>query len=84
MYRGALSYYCSRENKTWETIPLNNERLSLVKTKLQIKNWQIVALNLLPYNISIILPPKGLLKRRLISRIEFLKKNVLSGLKIIR
>ena len=74
MYRGAVSYCCSRENKTWETIPLNNERLSLVKTKLQIKNWRIVVLNLLRYNISIILRPKGLLKRRLISRIEFLKK----------
>ena len=74
MYRGALSYCCSRENKTWETILLNNERLSLVKTKLQIKNRRIVVLNLLRYNISIILRPKGLLKRRLISRIEFFKK----------
>ena len=74
MYRGAVSYCCSRENKTWETIPLNNERLSLVKTKLQIKNRRIVVLNLLRYNISIILRPKGLLKRRLISRIEFFKK----------
>ena len=74
MYRGALSYCCSHINETWETIPLNNERLSLVKTNLQIKNWRIVALNLLPYNISIILRPKGLLKRRLISRIEFFKK----------
>ena len=76
MYQGAFSYCCSYENETWETIPLNNERLSLVKTKLQIKNWQIVALNLLPYNISINLRPKGLLKRRLISRIKFFKKSV--------
>ena len=71
MYQGALSYYCSHKKKTWETIPLNIERLLLVKTKLQIKNWRIVALNLLLYNISINLRPKGLLKRRLISRIKF-------------
>ena len=39
------SYSCSRENETLETIPLNNEGLSLVKTKFPMKNYQIVALN---------------------------------------
>ena len=39
------SYSCSRENETLETIPLNNEELSLVKTKFPMKNYQIVALN---------------------------------------
>ena len=39
------SYSCSRENETLETISLNNERLSLVKTKFPIKNYRIVALN---------------------------------------
>ena len=53
---------------------LNNERLSLVMTKLPIKNERIVALILLPYNISIILKLKGHIKERLISRIlNFLK-----------
>ena len=53
---------------------LNNERLSLVMTKLPIKNERIVALILLPYNISIILKLKGHIKGRLISRIlNFLK-----------
>ena len=40
----------------------NNERLPLVKTKLAIKNWRIVALLLLPYNISIIVKLKGHIK----------------------
>ena len=40
----------------------NNERLPLVKTKLAIKNWRIVALLLLPYNISIIVKLKGNIK----------------------
>ena len=48
---------------------LNNERLSLVMTKLPIKNYPVVALILLPYNISIILKLKVHIKGRLISRI---------------
>ena len=48
---------------------LNNERLSLVITKLPIKKQRIVALMLLPYNVSIILKLKGHIKERLISRI---------------
>ena len=39
------SYSCSRENETLETIPLNNEGLSLVKTKFPMKNYRTVALN---------------------------------------
>ena len=48
---------------------LNNERLTLVNTKFLPKYWRIVALILLPYNISIILKLKGHIKGRLISRI---------------
>ena len=56
---------------------LNNERLSLVKTKLAIKNWRIVALILLPYNISIKVKLKGHIKGRFISRIlNFFLKNI--------
>ena len=39
------------ENMNLETIPLKNERLSLVNTKFLIKYSRIVALILLPYNI---------------------------------
>ena len=54
---------------------LNNERLTLVNTKFQPKYYRIVALILLPYNISIILKLKGHIKARLILRIlNFLKK----------
>ena len=63
---------------------LNNDRLSLVKTKLPIKNSRIVALILLPYNISKTLRVKGFLKRRFISIISIFLKNVSSGLKIFR
>ena len=52
---------------------LNNERLSLIMTRL-----------LLPYNVSIILKLKGHMKGRLISRILNFLKNLSSGLKIIR
>ena len=52
-----------------ETIPLNNEMVSLVNTKLLTKHQRIVALILLPYNISIIQKLKGHIKGRLISRI---------------
>ena len=62
---------------------LNTERLSLVMTKLPIKNYPIVALILLPYNISIILKLKGHIKGRLISRILNFLKNLWSGLKLI-
>ena len=63
---------------------LNNERLTLVNTKFLPKYWRIVALILLPYNISIILKLKGYIKGRLISRILIFQKNLSSGLKIIR
>ena len=63
---------------------LNNERLTLVNTKFLPKYWRIVALILLPYNVSIILKLKGHIKERLISRILNFKKNLSSGLKIIR
>ena len=46
---------------------LNNERLTLVKTKFLPKYWRIVAVILLPYNISIILELKGHINERLIS-----------------
>ena len=62
---------------------LNNERLALVKTKFQPKYLRIVALILLPYNISIILKLKGYIKGRLISRILIFQKNLSSGLKTI-
>ena len=61
---------------------LNNERLTLVNTKFLPKYWRIVALILLPYNISIILKLKGHIKGRLISRILIFLKNLSSGLKI--
>ena len=48
---------------------LNNERLTLVNTKFLSKYWRIVALILLPYNISIILKLESRIKGRLISRI---------------
>ena len=63
---------------------LNNERLTLVNTKLLPKHWRIVALILLPFNISIILKLKAHIKGRLISRILIFLKNLSSGLKIIR
>ena len=63
---------------------LNNERLTLVNTKFLPKYWRIVALILLPYNISIILKLKGHIKGRLISRILIFLKNLSSGLKIVR
>ena len=62
---------------------LNDERLTLVNTKFQRKYSRIVALILLPYNISIILKPKGHIKERLILRILNFKKNLSSGLKTI-
>ena len=55
---------------------LNNERLTLVNTKFLPKYWRIVALILLPYNISIILKLKGHIKGRLISRILFFLKKI--------
>ena len=62
---------------------LNNERLSLVITKLPIKKVTNCALILLPYDVSIILKIKGHIKERLISRILNFKKNLSTGLKII-
>ena len=61
---------------------LNNERLSLVMTRLPIKKYRIVAVILLPYNVSTILKLKGHIKGRLISRILNFLKNLSSGLKI--
>ena len=56
---------------------LDNERLSLVNTKLLTKYERIVALILQPYNTSIILKLKGHIKGRLISRIlNFFKKSI--------
>ena len=67
------SYYCSRENETLEPIPLNNEGLSLVKTKFPMKNYQIVAPNFTA--LQYINPQcNGLLKRRLIFGISFFLK----------
>ena len=63
---------------------LNNERLTFVNTKFLPKYGRIVALILLPYNISKILKLKSHIKGRLISRILNFSKNLSSGLKIIR
>ena len=60
---------------------LNNERLTFVNTKFLPKFWRIVALILLPYNISIILKLKGHIKERLISRILNLKKKSIERFK---
>ena len=73
-----------RENMKLGDNTLNNERLTFVNAKFLPKYWRIVALILLPYNISIILKLKGHIKGRLISRILNFKKNLSSGLKIIR
>ena len=72
------------ENMNLGDNTLNNERLTFVNTKFLPKYWRILALILLPYNISIILKLKGHIKGRLISRTLIFKKNVSSGLKIIR
>ena len=48
-----------RENMKLADNTLNNERLTFVNTKFLPKYWRIVALILLPYNISIILKLKG-------------------------
>ena len=73
-----------RENMKLGDNTLNNERLTFVNTKFLPKYWRIVALILLPYNISIILKLKGHIKGRLISRILNFKKNLSSNLKLIR
>ena len=73
-----------RQNMKLGDNTLNNERLTFVNTKFLPKYWRIVALILLPYNISIILKPKGHIKGRLISRILNFKKNLSSNLKLIR
>ena len=73
-----------RENMNLGDNTLNNERLTFVNTKFLPKYWRILALILLPYNISIILKLKGHIKGRLISRILIFLKNLSSGLKIIR
>ena len=62
----------------------NNERLTFVNTKFLPKYWQIVALILLPYNISIILKLKGHIKGKVnLKNLEILK-NLSICLKIIR
>ena len=73
-----------RENMNLGDNTLHNERLTFVNTKFLPKYWRILALILLPYNISIILKLKGHIKGRLISRILIFLKNLSSGLKIIR
>ena len=73
-----------RENMKLGDNTLNNERLTFVNTKFLPKYWRIVALILLPYNISIILKLKGHIKVTLTSRILNFQKNLSSGLKIIR
>ena len=73
-----------RENMKLGDNTLNNERLTFVNTKFLPKYWRIVALILLPYNISIILKLTGHIKGRLISRILIFLKNLSRGLKIIR
>ena len=60
-----------RENMKLGDNALNNERLTFVNTKFLRKYWRIVAVILMPYNISIILTLKGHIKGRLISRILF-------------
>ena len=72
-----------RENMNLGNNTLNNERLTFVNTKVLPKYWRILALILLPYNISIILKLKGHIKGRLISRILIFLKNLSSGLKVI-
>ena len=72
-----------RENMKLGDNTLNNERLTFVNTKMLPKYWRIVALILLPYNISIILKLKAHIKGRLISRILNFSKNLSSGLKTI-
>ena len=62
----------------------NNDRLSLVMTKLPIKKLTNCSPYFTDLNIPIILKLKGNIKGRLISRIINLKKNLSSGLKIIR
>ena len=73
-----------RENMKLGDNTLNNERLTFVNTKFLPKYWRILALILLPYNVSIILKLKGHIKGRLISIILFFFKNLSSGLTIIR
>ena len=78
------SYCYARKFETWRQYgTLNNERLTFVNTKFLPKYWRIVALILLPYNISIILKLKGHIKGRLILKILNFKKNLSSGLKTI-
>ena len=71
--------------KIWnlETIPLNNEGLSLVNTKFLTKYLRIVAFTLLHYNISIFLKLRHHIKGWLISRFLNFLKNLSRGLKII-
>ena len=73
-----------RENMKLGDNTLNNERLTFVNTKFLPKYWRIVALILLPYNISIILKLRGHIKGQFISRVLNFLKNLSSGLKIIR
>ena len=73
----------AHENMKLGDNTLNNKRLSLVNTKFLTKYLRIVALILLPYNISITLKLKGHIGGRLISRLLTFKKNLSSGSKII-
>ena len=67
----------AHENMKLGDNTLNNKRLSLVNTKFLTKYLRIVALILLPYNISITLKLKGHIGGRLISRLLiFFKKSI--------
>ena len=67
----------AHENMKLGDNTLNNKRLSLVNTKFLTKYLRIVAIILLPYNISITLKLKGHIGGRLISRLLiFLKKSI--------
>ena len=59
----------AHENMKLGDNTLNNKRLSLVNTKFLTKYLRIVALILLPYNISITLKLEGHIRGRLISRL---------------
>ena len=74
-YAKMLAIVMHENMKLGDNTP-NNERLTFVNTKFLPKYWRIVALILLPYNISIILKLKGHIKARLILRILNLKKRI--------
>ena len=67
----------ANENMELGDNTLNNESLLLVNTKFLTKYSRIVALILLPYNISIILKLKGHIKRKVnLKSLNFFKKSI--------